>query len=132
HRRVQVLSLDQNNNGDDGLTQIRVRHTDDRRFFNRWVFVEQLLNFFGIDVVATRDDHIFGTSRDLQVTVVVIALVTGDEEPGGTNLLCSFFWVTPVSVKDIGPPYFDGTDIAGRKFRTRFGIGDYDFDAGQC
>src|SRR5699024_11081602 len=130
HRRVQVLSLVQNNNGDDGLAQIRVRHTDYRRFFDHWMFVEQLLNFFGVNVVATRDDHIFGTSRDVQVTVVVIALVTGDEEPGGTNLLCTFFWVAPVSVNDIGPTYFDRADLAGRKFRTGCSVGDDDFDAG--
>src|SRR5699024_2324240 len=63
--------------------------------------------------------------------VVIISLIAADEEPRVTNFLLCFLRVAPVPVKYVGTAYFNGTDLAGRKFCTGLGFSDNNFDAGQ-
>src|SRR5690606_14797098 len=78
------------------------------------------LDFGGVDVIASTDDEILGTTDDAHVAALVhFADVAGLEPAIGRELLRRLFRHAPIAFEDIGPANFDAADDAGRRHVAR-------------
>jgi hypothetical protein len=103
--------------GADFLAHERVLNPDDLDIFYVLVLKVELLNFLGVDVFTSSNDHVFDTSCDADVIVVVdkgeIARVT----PAVliNRFLCDF-WVIPVFRHDKVPFDAEFSLLASREY----------------
>ena len=54
-----------------GLTQVTVRHADDRAFQHTGLCIQHQFDFLGVDVVAAGNDQVLVAAKDVQITVFV-------------------------------------------------------------
>jgi len=59
-----------NQHSDNPFSKIRMRHANDGTLNNTVLIIQNVFNFFRIDIEPTRNDEIFATTHDRYVAVV--------------------------------------------------------------
>jgi hypothetical protein len=77
--------------------------------------VKTVLHFDGIDIVATRDDHILFVVYQIDIALLVhITHIAGFPEPAGREIFARQLRILVVALDGIGPPDSDFTTLTGR------------------
>src|ERR1044072_4366650 len=98
--RAQLLALDQDDRGTDLLSPLVVGHSEDRRFADLRVLVENLLDLTRVDVVAAADDQVLLAVDDVEVAVLVDAGHVAGVEPAAAHRLLGRAGGRPVALHD--------------------------------
>ena len=85
-RRRERARTHERDDGAAGFAQARVRHRDHGGFSNKWVRVEDVLDFLGADIFAAADDQVLLATRDDDGTPCVEPPeIAGQEETIGVE-----------------------------------------------
>src|SRR5690606_9974671 len=118
--------------GGDGLAPTVVGHTDDGDLGDGRVFGQDGFDLDGVDVLATRDDHVLHAIGDEEIAVGVdVSGVAGAQETVGREQGRVLGVATPVTRRVVPRPADDLAGLpAGKRF-ARGDVADLDLDDGQ-
>src|ERR1700722_9122653 len=99
----------------DGFDPTRVRYSEDSGLEHVRMGVDDLLDFFGVDVVAAGLHHVLAPVHDVEETVLVELADVAGQEPGVAKRLLGLLGPIEVADGDLWPPqrYLAGPRAVG-------------------
>src|SRR5215471_8499738 len=83
---------------------LRIRYSEDRHFTNRGKLVNNRFDLTGVDIFSARNNHVLQAVQDVEIPVrILIADVSGTKQ-AIFKRSCRFFWIIPVTARDILAP----------------------------
>ena len=93
-----------------------IRYSEDRRFTNRRMLVNNCFDLTRVDIFAARDNHVLQAVQDVEIPVcILIADVSRTKQPVSERK-CSFFRIIPITAHDIRAPSHQFTRMPGCNF----------------
>jgi hypothetical protein len=116
---------------DDRLAEVGVRHADDRALGDAGQVVERGLDLGRVDVEAAADDQVLAAADDRDVAARVdLADVAGAKPAAVGELVLRLLGHAPVAREDVRAAHLDAADLAGVEAAALV-VADPELDAGQ-
>ena len=93
-----------------------MRNANQRGIGDRRMFIQDILDFRRIDILAAANDHIFGAIHDEAEAFVIDAGKIACAHPAINKCLCGGVWTVPIAFDDLRAACPQFTDFANRQF----------------
>src|ERR1700733_6381304 len=92
----------QDNASHHEFTPFGIRNSEDRRFVDGGMFVDDRLDLAGINIFATGDNHVFQAVKDVEIAVRIPITDVSRAKHSVSKCERSVFWIVPVTPRDVG------------------------------
>src|SRR5260370_14340781 len=109
----QSLSRLQHYASHHDFTPLRIGYSEDCRFADCRMLVNDRLDFTRVNILATGDNHVFQAVEDVEIAVgILIAKVSCAKQPV-PECARGFFRIVPIAAHDVGAPTYQFTMPSG-------------------
>src|SRR5207302_7843347 len=118
HQIIRAVDLSrlQHDTGHYKLTPLGVRYSEDRGFANRGMLVKNRLDLGGVDILATRDNHVLQAVQDVEITVRILTADVSRTKEAVPERKSGFLRILPIATRDIRAPSHQFARLTGRNF----------------
>src|SRR6266699_3377836 len=86
------------------FTPLGIRYSEDSRFANSWMSVENCFDFAGINIFATCDNHVFQAVKDVEIAVRILIADVSRAKHSVSKCESRVLRIVPVAPHDVGAP----------------------------
>src|SRR5262245_29183674 len=98
---------------------LRIRYSEDRNFTNRGKLVNNRFDLTGVDIFSACNNHVLQAVQYVEISVrILISDVSSAKQPI-LECACRFFWIIPVTARDICAPGHQLTLTPDSNFLSR-------------
>src|ERR1700731_3107335 len=84
------------------FTPLLIRYSEDRRFANRGMFVDDRFDLAGINIFATCDDHVFQAVEDVEIAVRILIADVSRAKHSVSKRESRVLRIVPVAPHNVG------------------------------
>src|SRR6266699_2688585 len=88
------------------FTPLGIRYSEDSRFANSWMSVENCFDFAGINIFATCDNHVFQAVKDVEIAVRILIADVSRAKHSVSKCESRVLRIVPVAPHDVGAPCY--------------------------